>query len=504
MAGDYSNLSKVAGAAVQGHLKATGDTNPDAVAKVIKSNTDDNMDDDDADACANDVCDNVKKKGMDNVDDDDHAKIIGKHLKKKAEASMSKPVIKMSKLTKEQRDALPVADFGDPDRKLFPILDQSDVDAASHLVGKAKNPDKVRSRIIEICKTKKFKIPDAWVATNSATVTTATLPDTFSVEFALGTGKREDGDHVIIPAPVAFRCGDYPDKQFSLSPEEAEFSVVPTFPITGVELDLEHKPSVLSGKLGTLHTLFPSPQDPWVLSAECRIPKWLDNVLGPEDRKISVAFNRFTKQVVGCGLVRNPRVTDAAMMCAFAKDEEEKNKVTTATTVQLTGNAEIDKLRAEFAAREESLKKQAELEANKAQAEFSGRVASEAVQFADHEIVVAKRALPRERDNLIQAYTTAAKDDARDPTPITFGAERITRVDALKRQVMNREPHNLTTEQAALATGTQALFNLQTTPGAQTNGPMAEDRKKQLLQHGSVGQQMLRKQQMAAATNGKK
>src|SRR5438309_607991 len=77
-----------------------------------------------------------------------------------------------------------------------------------------------------------------------------------------------------------------------------------------VELDLEHKPTVLSGKLGHLTRVEMSQSDPYLLSGEVRIPKWLDGLLGPEDRKLSAAFCRTSKRIIGCGIVRNPRVND--------------------------------------------------------------------------------------------------------------------------------------------------------------------------------------------------
>ena len=68
----------------------------------------------------------------------------------------------MSTLTKEQRAKLPAEDFGDPERRLFPIVDQDDVDSAAHLVGKAADPEAVKRRIISIATHKGLRLPDAW------------------------------------------------------------------------------------------------------------------------------------------------------------------------------------------------------------------------------------------------------------------------------------------------------------------------------------------------------
>lgn len=398
---------------------------------------------------------------------DEHAAIITKHLKQCAGGTS-----KMSKLTKEQREKLDAADFGDPDRKLFPILDQSDIDATAHLIGKAKDPDRVKSRVRAIAERKGLKCPEAWEAQHS-------LLDepTFSIEFSLdAAGRREDGDHVVLPAPVLFRCDDYPDKNFSLSPEEAEFSVIPSFPAPGVELDLEHKPTVLSGKLGRLTKVFSSPNDPYLLSGETRIPKWLDALLGPADRKLSVAFDRTTKNIIGCGLVRNPRVSDAAMMAAFARSEVDVPAAVPAPGQ--TAPSEIEKLQADLAAARAGR-----------EAEFAGRIAAEAVQFADGEIL-SLRKMPRERDALIAQYVRAAKDDASSPAQVDFSGEKVSRVEHLKRSALLAEPHKLTEEQLKVTPdGVQALFNFtQPTGGTNTaDGPISEQRRKELLAKTQLG-----------------
>jgi hypothetical protein len=68
----------------------------------------------------------------------------------------------MSVLTKQQRDRLPLSSFADPSRRLFPILDQSDLNAVSHLIGKARDPAAVKKRAIEIAHRKNLNIPQAW------------------------------------------------------------------------------------------------------------------------------------------------------------------------------------------------------------------------------------------------------------------------------------------------------------------------------------------------------
>jgi hypothetical protein len=212
----------------------------------------------------------------------------------------------MSKLTKEQRDKLPEGDFGDPKRRLFPIVDQDDVDSAASLLGKAQNPDAVKARIISIAKRKKLSIPDAWKS-DSAKHSLAS--------FALGDAS-EDGDYVIRTGKV-FEAGDYPDKAFAITPEEMLLAVEGFSP---VPVDLEHVPTPLDGKLGELRSVEVGP-DGWSLTGTVALPRWLDAALEGSERKVSATWDRATKTLQGLALVRNPRVTDAALMAAFAVDE---------------------------------------------------------------------------------------------------------------------------------------------------------------------------------------
>jgi hypothetical protein len=79
----------------------------------------------------------------------------------------------MSTLTTAQRAKLPASAFGDPSRRLFPILDQADVDSAKYLIGKAKDPAAVKARIIALAKAKGLSIPTNWDSDTRPTMTPA-------------------------------------------------------------------------------------------------------------------------------------------------------------------------------------------------------------------------------------------------------------------------------------------------------------------------------------------
>jgi hypothetical protein len=65
-------------------------------------------------------------------------------------------------IPQSERDKMDSSDFAGPDQS-FPIKTQADVDAASHLIGKAKDPAAVKARVISIAKKKGLKLPDAWM-----------------------------------------------------------------------------------------------------------------------------------------------------------------------------------------------------------------------------------------------------------------------------------------------------------------------------------------------------
>jgi hypothetical protein len=123
-------------------------------------------------------------------------------------------------------------------------------------------------------------------------------------------------DGLVYRNGLIFRSGDYPDKQFSLSPNElrraAEKFSDP------LDIDLEHVPTPLDGKLGRLMAV-ESNEDGTELHGVVAIPKWLDAIL--PKHKVSASWDRAKKTLAGLALVRHPRVSDAALMAAFAVEQ---------------------------------------------------------------------------------------------------------------------------------------------------------------------------------------
>lgn len=68
----------------------------------------------------------------------------------------------MSKMTTEERERIPEADFAGPHRS-FPIRNQEDVNDAARLIGHADDTDAVKKKILKLCKDKGLDPPKTWV-----------------------------------------------------------------------------------------------------------------------------------------------------------------------------------------------------------------------------------------------------------------------------------------------------------------------------------------------------
>lgn len=209
----------------------------------------------------------------------------------------------MAKWTAEKRRQYKQShpeNWGDKEHWLFPIEDQEDIDSAGHLIGKAKNPDAVKRQLLAICKRLKLTPPKAWQSEMSRTA-----------DFAVASA---DGDMVLRTGKL-WEAGDYPDKDFEMTPEE-NWAAVEAFG-EALDVDLEHVPTILNGHLGKLQEVRLS-DDGTEIEGTLAIPKWLNDVVGEEPLKVSCTWNREQKTLDGLALVMKPRVSDAAVMSAFA------------------------------------------------------------------------------------------------------------------------------------------------------------------------------------------
>lgn len=111
-----------------------------------------------------------------------------------------------------------------------------------------------------------------------------------------------------------FEVGDHPTHNFSLSEEEADRAIAEFQPLDG---DLEHRPSVLSGKVGKLARVW---RDGKALFGGAVVPEWLDAIFRSGEREplMSCEWHRRTKKLEGWGWVLDPAIPDAALFSAYA------------------------------------------------------------------------------------------------------------------------------------------------------------------------------------------
>ncbi len=123
-----------------------------------------------------------------------------------------------------------------------------------------------------------------------------------------------DGDTVIRRGKV-FEAGNYPEKRFRLTPEEAAAAVAAFAP---APIDMEHTQSLFDGKLGQLTELSLA-EDGVSLHGTATIPRWLDELFPDAPIPVSCTWNRETKRLEKLALVVDPHIEDAQLVAAFAK-----------------------------------------------------------------------------------------------------------------------------------------------------------------------------------------
>ena len=149
--------------------------------------------------------------------------------------------------------------------------------------------------------------------------------------------KNDQNSDVVLRRGMIFRAGQYPDKDFSLTPKELK-RVVKDFS-DPVQLDSEHERSIFDGKLGQLVSIEAN-DDGTELHGLVAVPKWLDPILMQAGGKVSAAFDRATKKLVGLALTINPRVSDAALMAAFSVDQAARGGVPVGDLIEMAAKTD--------------------------------------------------------------------------------------------------------------------------------------------------------------------
>lgn len=119
-----------------------------------------------------------------------------------------------------------------------------------------------------------------------------------------------DPDDLVIRKGLIFKVGSYADVAFSMTRDELARAKRLFRP---VPIRLEHKASVLDGKLGTLRSVELS-ADGTELHGEAALPRWLANLVpAGMPLKVSASWDRATKLLAELSLVLAPRIEGAAL-----------------------------------------------------------------------------------------------------------------------------------------------------------------------------------------------
>ncbi len=137
----------------------------------------------------------------------------------------------------------------------------------------------------------------------SATLSDMTAPTT-------STQKRVRGK--------IFHVGEFASHGFSLSAAEAQAAVAAFQPC---EADLEHKQTVLSGKMPQLAKIELDASGNII--GELVEPRWFSDLLGDAPRRVSCTWDKMQKRLTGIAYTLAPAISDAAVFAAFSATTDE-------------------------------------------------------------------------------------------------------------------------------------------------------------------------------------
>ena len=305
--------------------------------------------------------------------------------------------------------------------------------------------------------------------------------------------------------------GEWPDKNFALTDEEADSAITRFSPVPN---DLEHKSSELDGHLGELQAIWKNGKD---LIGRSLIPKWLHDLRQGEPIKTSLAWSRHSKQILKNSIVKNPRITDAQMVAAFSAETDPtppREPITMPTPTTLADKRWIKALNvmhgsntlpAEFADfLPEDLVVMSTppppVPPNPAEVQFAARIRGmettmlhkEAVNFAES-AVRDQRIFPNEKENLIVRFKQAVLDDRGDQVLFAEDGslQEGERLKAIQDSITLRPKHGLLDPSningnVLFTHGGYATIDGGTSGGGTPADQMSPERRKELLDKGSI------------------
>lgn len=264
----------------------------------------------------------------------------------------------------------------------------------------------------------------------------------FSIDHVAGS----ESDYILFDGK-AFEAGNYPDKNFSLTAEEAQTAVA-AFDAP-VSMNYEHKPGFLDGCLGELRSVKAVGNQ---IRGVFAVPKWLKAECAKKNMplKVSLEWDRKTKRIVGGAWALKPRIHDAEVFAAFSDSRKVGNSP--------GRNSMPNKLRAALVA--QGVEINDELKALFA-SERESEIAKEAEEFAS-KLISDEKIVPGEKAGVISLFSQALRDDdeSEDVVSFTIGTEvkTGTRAEMLTQAFAKRPKHTLTKE--ILTDNNKAAFAL--------------------------------------------
>lgn len=198
----------------------------------------------------------------------------------------------------------------------------------------------------------KRKVRSAWLRVNPGK-TTNDMPD--SIKLSACFSVRDDAAGVVSKWGKLFEAGEYKGHKFAMTDEEV--AAVPQH-FAPVDLNIQHGPSILDGKLGRLEEV---EAEDGILFGRVDIPIWLDEAIGDQPFTVSTEWDRATKTLDGLAIEIDPAVEDAVLFHAKKEagqdpEQEEKDQVAAIQALPMPGldSVIVEQCLATFAARHDT------------------------------------------------------------------------------------------------------------------------------------------------------
>lgn len=224
-----------------------------------------------------------------------------------------------------------------------------------------------------------------------------------------------------------------------------------------VPLDIDHRPTLLDGKLGQLvEVTFSS--DKRTLFGRVELPEWLDKALSDVEKKVSLTLDATKRKIQKLALTTNPVVPDAVLFShapTSPEDEMTKDEIQDAVASALTAlgfkkkEVEEKPVTVDFSQTDEykAMKEAAEKAENRAKELEAESIKNRAANFVELQFSLGKITSEEEKTRLQLRAERAIKDDTRDiKESIQFSKDNPSRFDMLKEEFDKTAPAGLSEE----------------------------------------------------------